>query len=272
MNTLVTRLRLTLSVALCVVAAGTLAFMKAEHLSFRDALYFTIVTVTTVGYGDICPKTGLGRMLAIALILLGVGTFLAVVANVTELLIERRARADRMEKMNIMVGLFCSEMGNWFLRFFGERDGNRGPLAEGLRVSQAWKPADFARARKMAGGHHPSLSLAGEDLAAMRDFLAAKSDLLMRFLENPNLLEHEAFTALLQAVMHLREELAARTDLTQIPEADHRHVTGDAIRAYRLLLSQWIDYMEHLSKFYPFLFSFAARTNPFDPEADPSVR
>jgi hypothetical protein len=87
-------------------------------------------------------------------------------------------------------------------------------------------------------------------------------------LENPNLLEHESFTDLLWAVFHLTEELASRADLNHLDDRDYDHFTGDIERAYRLLIFEWLTYMIHLKGDYPFLFSFAARTNPFDPEAE----
>lgn len=55
--------------------------MLAEDLSPVDALYFSIVTMATVGYGDIHPVTPLGKIFAIVMIFCGVGTFLGVVAG-----------------------------------------------------------------------------------------------------------------------------------------------------------------------------------------------
>ena len=41
----------------------------------------------------------------------------------------------------------------------------------------------------------------------------------------------------------------------------------DMNRAYRLLLLEWLEHMNHLQEDYPYLFSLAVRTNPFNPEA-----
>jgi hypothetical protein len=43
-------------------------------------------------------------------------------------------------------------------------------------------------------------------------------------------------------------------------------------RSYILLISEWLDYMRHLKENYPYLFSFAMRTNPFDPDASPEIK
>ena len=56
-----------------------------EYYSFFDALYYTVITATTVGYGDYAPKTQRGRFLAIVFIPLAVGAmghFLSIVATV----------------------------------------------------------------------------------------------------------------------------------------------------------------------------------------------
>jgi hypothetical protein len=95
---------------------------------------------------------------------------------------------------------------------------------------------------------------------------------LLRLLENPNLLEHEAFTDLLRAVFHLTEELIARKDFSKLPISDFEHLAGDIKRAYILLVHQWLDYMKYLKNNYPYLFSLAMRTNPFDQEISPVVK
>jgi len=94
---------------------------------------------------------------------------------------------------------------------------------------------------------------------------------LLRLWENPNLLEHEDFTGTLRAVFHLKEELLSRDDLEELPETDKAHLAGDINRAYALMVQQWVDYMKHLKDSYPYLFSHAMRTNPFDRNASPIV-
>lgn len=50
--------------------------------SLWDAFWWTVVTITTVGYGDIYPVTTAGRILAIALMLGGIGTFSSITAAI----------------------------------------------------------------------------------------------------------------------------------------------------------------------------------------------
>ena len=91
-------------------------------------------------------------------------------------------------------------------------------------------------------------------------------------LENPTLLEHESFTELLRAVFHLLEELVNRDALSDLPDTDLDHLSGDIGRVYGLLVGEWLDYMHHLKNNYPYLFSLSMRMNPFDTDASPVVK
>jgi len=84
------RLKIYLSVFATLLVFGTAGFMLLEGISLVDAFYFTIVTMATVGYGDIHPQSGLGKILALIIIVGGVGTFLGVVASITDLFANRR--------------------------------------------------------------------------------------------------------------------------------------------------------------------------------------
>lgn len=82
---------------LIIMICGTIGFMTTEGLSPTDAFYFTIVTVATVGYGDIHPSSLSGKILAMVLIACGVTTFLGVVANATDIMMNRRDNLARIQ-------------------------------------------------------------------------------------------------------------------------------------------------------------------------------
>lgn len=272
MNHIRVRLRIFLVIFLAVILLGAGGIMIAEDIPFPDAIYFAIVTVATVGYGDIHPVTGAGRFVAVLLIVLGVGTFLGVIANTTELILSRREKTARFEKLNMVIGVFFTEVGTHLLRKFSRLDPAVERLRENLVVTGGWKDEDFLRVRETLRDFEYSVDVRREDLEELRGFLSSRRDLLLRLFENPMLLEHEAFTDCLHAVSHLAEELASRGDLRDLPESDLQHLGGDVRRAYGLLVGRWLDYMKYLKENYPYLFSLAMRTNPFDTEASPVVR
>ena len=266
------RLRVFVLVLLAVMLVGVGGFMLTEKLSLLDALYFTVVTVATVGYGDVTPKTPSGKMLAIFLIVMGVGTFLGVIGNAVEIMLARREQASRLEKLNMVIGTFFSEVGSELLRLFSRASPDVGAIRDELIVDAKWDASDFARVRSRLKSLDYSIDLARIDLDALTATLESKRDFLVRLLENPALLEHEHFTGILWAVFHLTEELVCRGDRSALPENDRLHLAGDMKRAYGLLVIQWLAYIKHLKARYPYLFSLAVRTNPFDEDASPIVR
>ena len=140
-----------------------------------------------------------------------------------------------------------------------------------LIVQKDWSRAEFLKISTRLKKRDYFLDIKKGDIGKLKSLLIAKRGFLLNLLENPNLLEHEKFTNLLWAVFHLTEELSARNELINIPESDAEHLANDIKRAYRLLLLQWLAYMQHLKNDYPYLFSLAMRTNPFDSDAKISL-
>ncbi len=103
------RLRFTVIILLVFLALSTAAFMLVEGWSLGDALYMTIITVTTVGYGEVHPLDGWGRVVASLTVIGGLGILLYVLGAVTELAVETQAsglvRRRRMQnQINQMRG------------------------------------------------------------------------------------------------------------------------------------------------------------------------
>jgi len=196
---------------------------------------------------------------------------LLVTLIIHKLLTEREKRT-MLEKMNMVIGTFFSEVGTALLVSFSKIDPTRADIRKKLSVTKDFTDKEFLKMDHHLKKYECVIEPKKKDLEYLKKFFSEKRDFLLRLLENQNLLEHDSFTNLLWAVFHLGDELAHRKDLKTIPEADLRHLAGDMKRAYRLLLSEWLDYMKHLRNNYPYLFSLAMRTNPFDPHASPTIK
>jgi hypothetical protein len=262
------RLRIYVSILIIVIIIGILGLVAIEGMSLFDSFYFIIVTVATVGYGDITPLTPAGKLLVIGIILTGVGCFVGVVANTIESMIEDRERLQRLQKLNMIIGVFYSEVGTKLLKKFSMHDANIREIQSALVVSDNWADQDFSNAEKILLRHDYCLDSRMINLEEIHGFLTHHKGFLLALLENPQLIEHDSFTPLLQAVFHLTEELISRERLTGLPPADYAHLSGDLNRVYSLLTGEWLTYMRHLKKNYPYLFSLAMRTNPFDSHAE----
>jgi len=179
-------------------------------------------------------------------------------------LLSVRARKERLEKLNMVIGTFFSEAGTDLLKIIARADKTISTLEDTLRVHREWKDGDFLRVGKVMEGYPFKVDFSEIDLEKLEVFLAERRDFLLRLLENPMLLEHQSFTELLRAVFHLTEEISRRECLLGLPESDCGHIRGDVERIYRLLSLEWLSYMKHLHANYPYLSSLAIRTNPFD--------
>lgn len=272
MTTVRIRLRISLAMLLVFLIAGTITFIYVEGYGFFDSLYFSIVTMATVGYGDIVPKTITGKIVALIMIVGGVSTFMGVLANATELYMENREEDNRRMKINMISGLFFSEIGEGLLAHFLRLDSKKDELIAGLSLSATSTDINFQEAGRLVRAHIPSIQAVEEDITSLNILLDGKKDFLLRLLENPTLVEHGRFTEIIRATFHLRDEVSARRGITPLPESDLRHVAGDMDRVYRLILPLWINYMDHLRLHYPYLFSFALRMNPLHQEHDPVIR
>lgn len=80
-------------IALAVALGGAVAFESAErkvqHVSFGDSLWWAVTTMTTVGYGDLFPKTATGRFVGAAVMVVGIGVIALVTGAVAEQFLKR---------------------------------------------------------------------------------------------------------------------------------------------------------------------------------------
>jgi hypothetical protein len=71
-------------VFLGLLIGGTGFYSSAEGWSLIDSLYFSVMTLSTVGYGDLSPTTALSKIFTILYVLAGAGIFVAFISKVTE--------------------------------------------------------------------------------------------------------------------------------------------------------------------------------------------
>ncbi|HYC20648.1 MAG TPA: hypothetical protein VEF35_08560 [Candidatus Bathyarchaeia archaeon] len=93
-------------------------------------------------------------------------------------------------------------------------------------VKGSWTSRNFADASLRIRNHEYNLFFEKGDpkalhfLENLRNFLISERTFLLRLLENPNLLEQEAFIEQLWAVFHVADELQYRVDLAHLPGGD----------------------------------------------------
>lgn len=85
---------LTLSIVLTIVLVsfGSAGYMIIEGWGLGDAMYMTVITLATVGYGEVHQVSQVGRIFTVFLIFMGVGYFMYVGGNIVQFLVEDRIR------------------------------------------------------------------------------------------------------------------------------------------------------------------------------------
>lgn len=86
--------RLLGTTTLLLIATATVFYHFVESLRWLDAIYFSVITVATVGYGDITPHTDAGKIFTIFYVLFGIGLIAAFASSLV-----RRAGKHRIEKV-----------------------------------------------------------------------------------------------------------------------------------------------------------------------------
>lgn len=75
-----------------VIGSWAVIFHFVEWRRYFDSLYFVVITMTTIGYGDFIPHTELGRAFTMIYAVVGVPTFLAIAAAILEARFGRRIK------------------------------------------------------------------------------------------------------------------------------------------------------------------------------------
>jgi voltage-gated potassium channel len=102
------RIRYALLALLVAILFGTIGFHFIEHWPLADSLYVTVQTLTTVGYGDQTPRSGIGRMFAVMVMLIGAGGVALFVSTIVQSVVQsemiatfgQRRRSRKMSKLS----------------------------------------------------------------------------------------------------------------------------------------------------------------------------
>ena len=86
------QLRIALIVLTLVIGGGTIGYMVVEGWGFLDSFYMTILTLSTVGFGEVHPLSYTGKFLSILVIVLGVGSAGFALGTAGNLMIEDRIK------------------------------------------------------------------------------------------------------------------------------------------------------------------------------------
>lgn len=200
-----------------------------------------------------------------------------IVAFLLDEIIERKEKEAILEKLDMLMSTFFSEVGNELISQLSTANKYKAST-ENLKSIKNWEDKDYENKLEelKASPVDFSADIAPEDreefLENLRTLLAGKREFIINLINNPNLLEKDEFTELINAILHLDEELEHRSDLALVNDTDFGHLNGDMNRVYNKLVYEWVYYLKYLNKHYPYMIALIIRTNPFDEDADVYVK
>lgn len=200
-----------------------------------------------------------------------------IVAFLLDEIIERKEKEAMLEKLDMLMSTFFSELGNDLIGQLSAVNKYNADT-QTLKSIKNWDEKDFdAKLDELKNASIDfQADIAPEEreefLENLRTLLVGKREFIINLINNPNLLEKEEFTGLINAILHLDEELEHRTDLALVNDADFGHLNGDIQRVYNKLVYEWVYYLRYLYKHHPYMIALIIRTNPFDEDADVYVK
>ena len=89
-----------ISTVIITLFVGMVFYHKIEGWSYFDSLYFCVITLTTVGYGDFSPITTLGKLFTIFYVFIGLGILVSFIDVIAKEMLKKRERAiERLKKL-----------------------------------------------------------------------------------------------------------------------------------------------------------------------------
>ena len=90
--------RVLFYVLLTLLTSATLFYWRVEGWSLIDSLYFSVMTMSTIGYGDFVPTTTLSKLFTVIFAILSIGVFVAVVSKLVNIVLkEKKDRASKIK-------------------------------------------------------------------------------------------------------------------------------------------------------------------------------
>ena len=200
-----------------------------------------------------------------------------VVAFILDEIIEKKEKEAMLEKLDMLMSTFFSEVGNELISQLSAANKYKAST-ENLKSIKNWEDKDYKNKldelKNTTIDFQADIALENREefLENLRNLLVNKREFIINLINNPNLLEKEEFTGLINAILHLDEELEHRKDLSLVTDTDFAHLNGDMHRVYNKLVYEWVYYLRYLNKHYPYMIALIIRTNPFDDDAEVYVK
>lgn len=97
---------------LCIITGG-IAIHFVEGMDIFDGIWWSFVTTTTVGYGDISPSTPIGRIIAAILMIVGIGLIGSLTSTITALFFQQHEKSAKLDTKSEMLKTLQAQLDDF---------------------------------------------------------------------------------------------------------------------------------------------------------------
>lgn len=179
-------------------------------------------------------------------------------------ILNRKDREREAEKVNMLVGVFYSEIGNSLLDIMVNSDECIDEIRDKALITPDWKEEDYIKLVDDFEKFDYCINLDKIDFDKLKLILDEATPMIIDLLSGNVLQNKEEFTEIIVAVFHLRCEIDDRYGEDELAEYEKEHLEKDIDIVYKLLAQRWVEYMAHIQNVHPQLFVKALIKSPFD--------
>lgn len=186
-------------------------------------------------------------------------TTIAVATIVVGKIMEYHEKQNRISKTRMLASSFFSDNGFKLLKILLSFTTVSPEIKDILKINPNWTSKQFATAANKAKTYSFPIHFSTEQLENLKNIFAEKRMALLIIMSNPLLFDHEDFTDMLWAILHLSDELTIRENLTSIPKEELYHLNDDIERVIQGLLANWFMHISYIKDEYPHLYLLALK-------------
>ena len=86
-----------------LLTSSTIFYCRVENWKFIDSLYFSVMTMATVGYGDLVPTQAISKLFTIIYTFLSIGTFVAFTAKIVQFTLQKSNKETPFRKLKTKI-------------------------------------------------------------------------------------------------------------------------------------------------------------------------
>lgn len=237
-----------------------------EKLKLNLIIFIILLIVSASGYmlhyilfGNVYDTISV-ILLTLGYVPIGILYEMAIVNKI----LQSKEQSKITRKKNVILSSFFYQVGTEMLIFFIESDEKIIELEKYYSINLDWEVENFQILRSVFEEYSCSINIDKIDFKVLSESLISNGKFLLELISNSAFEEQKDVNEMIMSLLHLRDELSCRWKEVALEEYLKEHIVDDMSKCYKLLLLNWVDYMEDMKGFYPSLYVRTLINSPFN--------